>query len=197
MINNKYASLLTALLLALPLGAQANTSTSAAHISQPDSKQPVAAKAAAAQTKAQEPLKVLVHVNEQDKLDGALGNVDNLFKSLKPGETAEVEMVLNGTAPNRVSTEKPELQSFSQYLKAAYHFITGLFSSGSKPSAEPVLQRIENLSKNHNVKFAVCHNSLTGLNIKPTSIPQFIEIVPAGVTELVRKEQEGYVYLKP
>lgn len=143
------------------------------------------------------PLKVLFHVSEQDKLDSALGNVENLFKSLGPDEKAEVVMVMNGTAPNRVDASKPQLQSFSQYLKAAYYFVVGLFSSEKPSMPPPALQRIENLSKNHGVEFLVCDNSLKGLKINKANLPAFMKVVPAGVTELARKENEGYAYLKP
>ena len=175
------ACLLSAALLAAPFAAVANNA-------------PVPGSAVEA---AQEPLKVLFHVSEKDLLDAALGNTENLLKSLQPGESAQIEVVMNGTAPDRADASKPELQSFTQYLKAAYHFVLGLFGSNDQKLSVTTLQRMQNLSEQGHVRFVVCKNSLKGLGIDEKNIPEFISVVPAGVTELARKEREGYAYLKP
>jgi intracellular sulfur oxidation DsrE/DsrF family protein len=33
--------------------------------------------------------------------------------------------------------------------------------------------------------------------INKESLPEFIHIVPAGITEIIRKQAEGYAYVKP
>ena len=147
---------------------------------------------------AQEPLKVLFHVSEKDRLDAALGNAENLVKSLQPGETAQVEVVMNGTAPDRADASKPELQSFTQYMKAAYRYVMSFFGSNNDQKLSvSTLQRMQNLTEQNQVRFVVCKNSLKGLGIDENNIPKFISVVPAGVTEMARKEREGYAYLKP
>ncbi len=147
---------------------------------------------------AKEPLKVLFHVSEKDRLDAALGNTENLLKSLQPGETAQIEVVMNGTAPDRADASKPELQSFTQYLKAAYRYVKSFFvSSNDQKLSVSTLQRMQNLTEQNQVRFVVCKTSLKGLGIDENNIPKFISVVPAGVTELARKENEGYAYLKP
>ncbi len=47
------------------------------------------------------------------------------------------------------------------------------------------------------VKFVACNNALMGYDIKKDALPDFVDIVPAGVMELVKKQSEGYFYIKP
>ncbi len=47
------------------------------------------------------------------------------------------------------------------------------------------------------VSFIACRNSLIGNKIEERLLPDFIEIVPAGVTEIIKKQAEGYAYIKP
>jgi sugar/nucleoside kinase (ribokinase family) len=47
------------------------------------------------------------------------------------------------------------------------------------------------------VKFVACNNALKGFNIKEDTLFDFVDIVPAGVMELVKKQSEGYLYIKP
>jgi intracellular sulfur oxidation DsrE/DsrF family protein len=42
-----------------------------------------------------------------------------------------------------------------------------------------------------------CKNSLVGNKIDERLIPEFITVIPAGVTELVKKQAAGYGYIKP
>ncbi len=43
----------------------------------------------------------------------------------------------------------------------------------------------------------VCSNSLKGLRIEEEELLEGIEIVPTGVSELVKKQEEGWAYIKP
>lgn len=47
------------------------------------------------------------------------------------------------------------------------------------------------------VTVAACHNALRGNGIDPADLFPGICVVPAGVVELVRRQNEGYAYLKP
>lgn len=47
------------------------------------------------------------------------------------------------------------------------------------------------------VKFLACNNSLKGNNIKADDLIDIINIVPVGVFELVKKQRDGYAYIKP
>ena len=195
-MKSLYAPLLSALLITLAPSAQATQISPAVQAPQAAAAS-AAAQTAAAQPDAAKPLTVLFHADDQDDVDHALGNIENLYKSLKPGQIADVEMVLNGSAPNRIDTTKPNLQSFNQYMKAIYGFFSHLFSGGQKASQQTALQRMQQLSEQHHTRFAVCANSMKALGISPSNLPPFATIVPAGVTEIAIKEQEGYAYLKP
>ncbi len=47
------------------------------------------------------------------------------------------------------------------------------------------------------VEFRVCRNTLESRHIDPKRVIPEATIVPSGVAEIARLEQEGYVYLKP
>jgi intracellular sulfur oxidation DsrE/DsrF family protein len=56
--------------------------------------------------------------------------------------------------------------------------------------------RVSHLVK-QGVKFAVCANSIKYLGIAPNELVPEAEIVPAGVSELVKKQIEGWAYIRP
>jgi intracellular sulfur oxidation DsrE/DsrF family protein len=56
--------------------------------------------------------------------------------------------------------------------------------------------RIRNLAR-QGVKFAVCANSIRHLKIDPDELAPEAEIVPAGVSELVKKQSDGWAYIRP
>lgn len=56
--------------------------------------------------------------------------------------------------------------------------------------------RIHHLA-DQGVKFAVCANSLNHLKISPDDLVPEAEIVPAGVSELVKKQNAGWAYIRP
>ncbi|OAT85508.1 DsrE family protein [Desulfotomaculum copahuensis] len=47
------------------------------------------------------------------------------------------------------------------------------------------------------VFFAACRNALNMNNIAENRLPGFVTVVPAGITEIVKKQGEGYAYIKP
>jgi intracellular sulfur oxidation DsrE/DsrF family protein len=56
--------------------------------------------------------------------------------------------------------------------------------------------QIEALAK-RGVCFTACHNSLEHLNMQPEDLLDLVQIVPAGVSELVKKQAEGWAYIRP
>ncbi len=46
------------------------------------------------------------------------------------------------------------------------------------------------------IKFLVCNNSLKSLHLNSSSILDFASVVPSGVTHLVKRQHEGWSYLK-
>ncbi|MEC4684461.1 MAG: DsrE family protein [Nitrospirota bacterium] len=115
-------------------------------------------------------LRVIFHVNETLKWDVALANITNLLRDV--GDSgAEVLVLSNG----------PSVEAYAD---------------GEK------MKKIEELA-GHGVKFLACRNSLKNLCASGTlclneeNLPVFIGVVPAGVTELIRRQAEGFAYIKP
>lgn len=112
-------------------------------------------------------MKVIVHVNEKDKWNMAVGNIKNI---LKDDPTLIVEMLVHGNPIVNLREADAKMLGF-------YNEISELASKG--------------------VVFAACNNTLTKMEIKKEEICDFVEIVPAGVMELIKKQNEGYAYVKP
>lgn len=50
---------------------------------------------------------------------------------------------------------------------------------------------------NEGVRFVACRNALRGNHIAEETLPDFVQVVPAGVSELIRRQSEGFAYVKP
>lgn len=117
-----------------------------------------------------EKLKVMIHVNEMERWPVALGNVENLFASAGE-DNVDVIVLGNGNS-------------------------VGIYDD---------LQGIEEMRKlsKRGARFRACRNSLARL--KPeggnppgeSELPDFVEVVPAGIMEVISRQREGYAYVKP
>ena len=47
------------------------------------------------------------------------------------------------------------------------------------------------------VRFVACHNALNAQRLSPQALASFVQVVPAGVVELVDRQADGYAYLRP
>lgn len=47
------------------------------------------------------------------------------------------------------------------------------------------------------VDFLACENALKERNIDPASLFACVSIVPSGVMEIIKKQNEGFAYIKP
>lgn len=112
--------------------------------------------------------KVIFHIDEISKWKLLLGNVSNLLKGID-NEKLYIEVLANSEAVKYYDT--------NQDLDAD-------------------INTMESLNKK-DIKFVACNNALMAYNIKKDDIIHFVDIVPAGVVELVRKQSEGYIYIKP
>jgi intracellular sulfur oxidation DsrE/DsrF family protein len=111
---------------------------------------------------------VIFHVDEMLKWGMVLRNVQNMITYYTQNEIQfHIEVVANGEA-------------VAEYKKL-----------GSKHS------QTFNMLANNNVVFVACNNALVGLAIEREELFDFIAVVPAGVVELVEKQQQGYSYIKP
>lgn len=62
---------------------------------------------------------------------------------------------------------------------------------------ETKFEDVLNMLYGWNVKLLACKNALNRCKIKEEDIIPFVEIVPAGVVELVKKQDQGFRYIKP
>ncbi|KJU86787.1 sulfur relay, DsrE-like protein [Candidatus Magnetobacterium bavaricum] len=117
-----------------------------------------------------EKLKVIFHVNEAEKWEVVLGNVTNLLRDVSP-DMIEIRVLANG----------PSISAFSD--EARLSTMAALSEAG--------------------VKFLACRNSLNKLGCSGTvciteqNLPPYIGVVPAGITELIKRQSEGFAYVKP
>ncbi|MFA5354395.1 MAG: DsrE family protein [Thermodesulfovibrionales bacterium] len=115
-------------------------------------------------------MKVVFHVNEPDRWNVALGNITNLIKAAGEG-SADISVLANG----------PSVTAYADAEKV--EAMKGLAEKGAR--------------------FLACRNSLNkmcsegSLCISEASLPSFITVVPAGIVELIRLQQDGYAYVKP
>lgn len=113
--------------------------------------------------------KVVFHLdwNDQDRMIMALNNISNLLKD-PFAENGVVRLLANGQA----------VRLFER-------------SAASSNAA-----RIAEL-RGRGVRFLMCNNSLKGLGLLPGELIEGCEVVPAGIVELIRLQQQGFAYVKP
>lgn len=112
--------------------------------------------------------KVIFHIDEMNKWNLLLANVKNLINGFN-GENLLIEVLANSEAVN-------------------FYILN-----------EVIDEQINTIKRLHEigVDFKACNNSLITSGIKKESLIDFINIVPSGVVELVKKQTEGYSYIKP
>lgn len=114
------------------------------------------------------PYHVIFHLDEDS--DEKVNEVFNNLRNLLADlgeENVEVELLTNGTGVKAMRKEN-----------------------------ESNALRIRHLAR-QGVKFAVCANSLKHLEISAVELVAEAEIVPAGVSELVKKQIDGWAYIRP
>jgi intracellular sulfur oxidation DsrE/DsrF family protein len=115
-------------------------------------------------------LKVLFNVNEVDRWDAVLGNITNLMNDVGE-DNVDAVVLANG----------PSVAAYADAEKV--EAMKGLSEKG--------------------VKFLVCRNSLKkmcsggAVCISEENLPSFVTVVPAGITEIIKKQHKGYAYVKP
>ncbi|WP_297418203.1 DsrE family protein [Clostridium sp.] len=114
--------------------------------------------------------KVIFHVDELSKWNLVLKNVSNLLEAIGNNKFY-IEVLANAEAVKSYNAPTEETD-----LNIA-NFMKELNTKG--------------------IKFAACNNALKGFGLKKEDINSFVNIVPAGVLELVEKQMEGYSYIKP
>lgn len=110
--------------------------------------------------------KAVFHIDELEKWDMLINNVSNLLKDMADVQV-EVEIVANG-------------QSVPYF--------------DSTNDVETDIYNLKKLNEN-GVKIVGCNNSLTAHGITKEELYPFVHVVPAGVSELVKKQNEGFAYV--
>lgn len=114
-------------------------------------------------------MKILLHVDENEKWNLALENGANVFAyDVAEGEAFDLELVANGAA-----------------VEALVQGADG--------------ETVERMAELHDrgAVLAACGNALRKRGISRESLYDFITVVPAGVVEIARRQSEGYAYIKP
>lgn len=113
--------------------------------------------------------KVVFHIDELNKWNLTLKNVKNLLDAIG-SDNFIIEVLANAEAVKAYILNKEDELNIMQLMK--------------------------NLSE-RGIKFIACNNALKAFNIKQEDLINFVHIVPVGVLELVKKQTEGYGYIKP
>ncbi len=121
-----------------------------------------------------EKYKVIFHIDEPSKgrADQVLMNITNLLNDLGDS-SVDVELLANGGGVRALT-------------------------KGAEGQAEQVEQAklVQALAK-RGVRFVACQNSLDHLNMQRSDLLDLVEVIPAGVSELVRKQNQGWAYIRP
>ena len=118
-------------------------------------------------------LKVLLHIDEPSKWRLTLTNTRNLIEDVGL-DNVVLEIVANATAVQIFDSTAKDIDQEQRDL----------------------LKQMKELS-NNNVMIIACRNALKVNSIPEELIPNFVTVVPAGITRIVTKQMEGYSYVKP
>lgn len=114
-----------------------------------------------------ETYKIVFHITDLEKWDSLLTTVSNLLKDMAD-TPIEIEIIANG-------------QAVSFY--------------DSTTNAETNFSKLAKIDE-ENIKIVACNNALNAHGVAKETLYPFIHVVPAGVSELVKKQNEGYAYIR-
>lgn len=125
---------------------------------------------AATETKPAGKLKVVYHLNDLDKVNFVLGNIQNHFDGVGGPDNVTIALVIHGQA-----------------LKA-FH----------AASANPdVTRRVGQFSK-AGLEIAACGNTMKSQNVTVKELlPGFVAADQGGVVRIAELQSQGYLYLRP
>jgi uncharacterized protein len=118
-------------------------------------------------------LKVLLHIDEPGKWRLTLTNAKNLIEDVGL-ENVVLEIVANAAA----------VQIFDSTNK------------NNDQEQNDLLMQMKELSNQH-VAIIGCRNALRANFISEGFLPDFVTVVPAGITRIVTQQMDGYSYVKP
>ena len=111
---------------------------------------------------------VIFHLDEEP-IDKVTFVLNNIINLLNDlgGSNVEIELLVNGPA---VKAFKAEESSISELIKRV---------------------------QDQDVAIALCNNALNIFELQPEGMLPAAIVVPSGVGELVRKQAEGWAYIRP
>lgn len=112
-------------------------------------------------------MKVLLHINDPVRWPMVIVNAVNFIKDVGI-ENAELEVIANADA-------------VSGYLT---------------PADDDLLTKMSALAED-GAKFVACRNTLNALKIDAATLPGFVKVAPAAVTEIAIKQAADFAYIKP
>lgn len=124
-----------------------------------------------------EPYQVIFQINENDKakMNLLLNNVSNVVKHFNEvGQEVKIEVIAYGPGLNML-----------------------------RDDTSPVKKRVESFSQNYeNVHFAACGNTIKKMTKKEGKKPALmntgtIAVVPSGVIQILKRQDEGWHYIRP
>lgn len=104
-----------------------------------------------------------------DQWETYMKNIANVQKAFGP-ENVEIELVVHGQALHMVRGDNPELTDF----------------------VRSELQRFSKMG----VTIAACRNSMRSRNVSKEGIFPFTIVVDAALAEIIRKQEEGWAFIK-
>ena len=106
---------------------------------------------------------------------------------ISDAEPAKWNLALNNV--RNLQTELPDDESDLEVV--VYGPGIGMLKGDS-----PIASRVADALKN-SVKVVACENTMKGMKLTYADMLPNIGYVPAGVVELMRKQQQGYAYIRP
>ena len=128
--------------------------------------------------------KVVYHINYDNPKaqTGALRNIQNHINAVG-AENLDLVVVLHGNGLSML-LDPASLERLTKFKHA----------NGD----QNMTAKVANL-KNQGVNFAICANTIKGRKVEMTDLYDVYDedIVPSGVAQLAKLQQEGYTYVKP
>jgi intracellular sulfur oxidation DsrE/DsrF family protein len=120
-----------------------------------------------------EKLKALLHIDEMSKWQLTLTNANNFIEDVGLNNVV-LEIVVNAAAVKIFDSIDRDIDQ----------------------NVIDLLKQMKELSNNH-VRIIACRNALRANSIGEELLPDFVTVVPAGITRIIKQQMEGYSYVKP
>lgn len=91
-----------------------------------------------------------------------------------------------------------QLENLNEYWPNATYEVV-LYNQGLELVMKSNVNYVERLKvlKSKGVRFVVCENTLKNRKIsKDVFLPELVEYIPAGIAEIVEKQEQGWSYIK-